>query len=746
MADPRANPFGQRLRALRMARGLSLADLARAVHYSKGQLSKIENGAARGNLRLAHLCDVLLESDGVLAELATSSSPSRKHQRLAALGSSLPPDTRYFAGRSGELALLYSFLAAHEPTAGRSRICVVHGMPGVGKTTFVVRTAHEAAPLFPDGCMFVDLHGYTPDATAITPAEGLDRCLRQLGLPGESIPRHIDDRIALFRNQLTSRRILLVLDNAASVAQVTPLLPAAPGCAVLITSRRRLAALDDADHIHIDTLSQEDSDRLFRSVAAIAGTTDAKHVTDIVRSCSGLPLAIRVTAARYRDHPTRTLADMAHWLAGHDTSLHELDDGERAATAAFRASFERLADDQRHVFVAVASYPGQDFDAYTAAAMADMDPPAARRLLDELVDSHLVIGRMNHRYHLHDLVRQYAITVLQSMSSESNQQPSGALLRAMDHYRSVAHAADTLISPHRYHPPLSSLSVRSGTWLPTSRESAVAWMNTEQNNLIASCSAAAKVGSSSHCWQLAYALRGYLFRTKNWDAWISTHELALGVARRRADRTGQAHMLNSLGVAHLERQNVDAAQRCCDEALTLFRALADEHGICSALGNRAWIYVRRGLFAEALADQVRAAAYYERVGAAASVAVALRGIAIAEAGLSAYDDAVDHIARARHMAAELDLPLDEAMALNCLGDIELQRGEQANARAAYREAVAVSRLCASGFEEARAQVGIASTTADPDTRRRHLMSGLDLYVSLNAPEAAQVRHALERIS
>lgn len=236
--------FGSELRRLRESAGLSLVGMSALTHYSKSQLSKIENGKACPTLTLAVRCDEILHADGALTELMGTLERSAGRRRRGAVPvSGLPRDTAKLYGRGAALDRVLAVLGAPDSSVpGVAGVCIVSGMGGVGKTALAVRAAHRLRALFPDGCLFVDLYGYarTP---AVTPSDALDRLLRRLGVPAENIPSHLDDRAALFRDRLEGKRVLLFLDNARDAGQVMPLLSAASTCRVLITSRNSLTAL-----------------------------------------------------------------------------------------------------------------------------------------------------------------------------------------------------------------------------------------------------------------------------------------------------------------------------------------------------------------------------------------------------------------------------------------------------------------------------------------------------------------------
>jgi DNA-binding SARP family transcriptional activator len=248
----------------------------------------------------------------------------------------LPADTGNFTGRRGELAHLLALIpdiATGRRPSGVVVICAVDGMGGIGKTTLAAHAAHRLAGRFPDGCLFLDLHGYTRAISPVEPGQALERLLRALGVPGEQIPDNVDDQAALYRSRLTGRRMLIVLDNAGTADQVRPLLPAEPGCLVLVTSRRRLTALHEARPVSLDVLPVTDAVILFSRIAGPGRATGhPDDVGRVVGLCGRLPLAVRIAAAPLRARPSWTVAHLADRLADQRNRLSELDDGERGCT------------------------------------------------------------------------------------------------------------------------------------------------------------------------------------------------------------------------------------------------------------------------------------------------------------------------------------------------------------------------------------------------------------------------------
>lgn len=336
-------------------------------------------------------------------------APDRRADTTAVVPRQLPGDIGAFTGREPELAQLVTLAAGGpDPRA----ISVIDGMAGVGKTALVVHAAHRLAGVHPDGHLFVDLHGYTQGMAPADPADVLDRLLRALGIPGEAIPHGLEARSALWRTHLAGRKVLVVLDNARSEAQVAPLLPGTPGCTVLITSRRRLAGLDDVRSISLGVLPPADAVALFTRTTTPERLAGEPHalVAEIAELCGRLPLAIRIAAARLRHRPGWALRHLAERLRfRHD--LSELTAGQRSVSATIDLSYRALGPDQQRMFRVLGLHPGTDIDTCVAAALDDVAVSLADRLLEDLLDANLLQQDVPGRYRLHDLVRTHAAAI-----------------------------------------------------------------------------------------------------------------------------------------------------------------------------------------------------------------------------------------------------------------------------------------------------------------------------------------------
>jgi DNA-binding SARP family transcriptional activator len=321
----------------------------------------------------------------------------------------LPAEVGRFVGRQEELdRLLDTVDSARYHDERTAAIHAVDGMAGIGKTAFVLHAAHRLADRFPDGQRFVELRAHAPGRTALDPATALGTLLEGDGVGAEEIPAGLSARVSLWRRRVTGSRMLLVLDDVADAQQVTPLLPHAPGCLVLVTSRRKLTAVPGVIPLSLDTLSPDDAAELFSDRAGPRARADEAAVREIVALCGFLPLAITLTAARLHAHPTWTAADLVEGLTEAEDELGEMASGGLTVAAAFELSYRGLPADRQRLFRRLALRPGTDFDARAAAGASRTGPDEARRALEDLLEHNLLTEPTRGRYRFHKLVAAYA--------------------------------------------------------------------------------------------------------------------------------------------------------------------------------------------------------------------------------------------------------------------------------------------------------------------------------------------------
>ncbi|MFI6598604.1 BTAD domain-containing putative transcriptional regulator [Nonomuraea sp. NPDC050536] len=383
----------------------------------------------------------------------------------------LPRDIPDFTGRATEVQALLGACDNDSRT-----ISTVDGMPGIGKTTLAVHVANQLAERYPDGRLFVDLHAHAVDQPPTDPGTALELLLRQLGVAADLIPPATAARAALWRAELSGRRVLVVLDNAADTDHIRLLLPGATRSLMLVTSRRRLTDLDGAYTVSLEPLPVEDCVAMFQRIVGERAQADPVAVLDVVHLCGLLPLAVRIAGARLRHRPQWSVAYLADRLRDQRRRLRELSTAERGVCDAFTRSYQQLGPDQQRMFRLLSVHPGHDIEPQAAAALAAADPARAERLLEDLVDEHLLLQHQPGRYTLHDLLRAHARCLADAEEPPADRQR--ALTRLFDHYLSTAAAALGVDLPASER--LSSPAVRFAN-----AADAQAWVNAERANFIA---------------------------------------------------------------------------------------------------------------------------------------------------------------------------------------------------------------------------------------------------------------------
>jgi len=654
----------------------------------------------------------------------------------------LPADDVHFTGRAAEMARVTAIFAA--PSANAATICTVSGQAGVGKTMLAVHAARRLEDRFADGCLYLDLLGYTAGSQPMSPADGLDALLRQLGVGGDGIPATVHDRSIVLQHRLRQQQILLVLDNAFDTAQVRPLLPNEPGCAAIVTSRRRLTALDGAHHVELASLSEADAVQLLHTVAGedrLRSKRDFEVAAAIVARCAGLPLAVRIAAARLRIDATLGMGDLYGRLEDEHGRLYELDDGERSATATIAVSVERLSTDQRQLFALLALHPSGEFDLHAATALAGTTVARARRLVDGLADLYLLERPREGRYRFHDLVGAFART--QPIASTEDR--DRAVRRLVRYYMIGTDHADRLITPSRFRPPLAVTDEEVELPAVDDADAAIAWLTANEGTLADMCQVAQDVGHVVECWQLAYALRGYYFLAKRWDLWVRTHRIALTAARRAGDRRAEAMTLNNLGMAMVDQDRI-AATAHYQRALAIFDAVGDEHGAVSTRVNLAWLAYAAGQYDDFVRELIAAHAFYVHTGAQRNAAIALRGIALGETALGNTDRAIAHLHEVEIAFVQLGLDHDLVMTVNALGEAYARSGDAERARAYHQRALDLGARRGGAFEMARAdhRLGeLAARDGDVEDARLHWHRAYQTYVELDAIQAAELARLLD---
>jgi DNA-binding SARP family transcriptional activator/tetratricopeptide (TPR) repeat protein len=596
----------------------------------------------------------------------------------------LPAPAQTFTGRVRELSTL-------EQVHGSSstvEIVGINGMAGVGKTALAVQAAHRIADRYPDGQLFIDLHGYTHGVEPIQPAEALDHLLRALGVPGTQIPESLDQRAALYRSRLADQRMLILLDNAAAETQVLPLLPGAPGSLVLVTSRRLLAGLDHTHTLSLDTLPAPDAVSLLVQTVGegrLTGEAPAR-LAELVELCGRLPLALRIAAARLRAHSAWKLSHLVQRLRDQQHRLGELEAGQRSITAALDLSYQHLSPDQQSAYRLLGLHPGSEFDAYATAALLDSTQAHAARMLDQLFEAHLLEESTPGRYRFHDLTRAHAAS-----RDETEPIQDAALDRLLDYYRHTAAAAMHAAYPYESEDRPKVPPAHTPTPELPGPAPALGWLDTELPNLLAAARYATERGRSVHLLHLSTTLHRHLHMRGRYHDAETFHQQALATARTTDDQTGQLAALVGLGDIHWRQGRYAQAADHHGQALRLARATGNRTGEMNALIGLGDISRRQGRHGQAADHLGQALQLARATGNRTGEMNALIGLSDIHLMAGRLAQATDHngqllqVARATgHLAGELN-------ALIGLGLISRRQGRHAQAADHLGQALQLAR-------------------------------------------------------
>ncbi|GAB2563676.1 tetratricopeptide repeat protein [Kribbella endophytica] len=634
---------------------------------------------------------------------------------------SLPEDLPAFTGRAAELDAVRAALTAGGPVV----VSAIEGMAGVGKTQLAVHAAHLLADekAF-DQVLFVNLRGFHPDP-AEPPADPhavLDGFLRLLGMSEHQIPASPDARIDAYRNSLVGSRTLVLLDNAADEAQVRALLPYAEGCLTLVTSRRSLLALDAATRVAVDVFTPAEAiDYLAEAVPGFEVDPDA--LSRIAARCGYLPLALGLVAGRIRGSSGWTLSDHADRLEERHRERRMDSDVELA----LGLSYQHLPSTHQRLLRLAALHPGQDLDAYAAAALTETDLATAETTLRELHEDHLLQANTPGRYTFHDLVRAYA--AVRAGDEERPPERKAALTRVFDYYLATAAAAMNVLHPSERMRRPSVAPAPGPAPVLTDAAAALDWLNAERVTLVAVSSYSADREWPAHATALSTTLVRYFSGAHNTDG-VTVHRNAL----RAADRTGaadRARALTHLGMLESALGRVEQATEYCGEALTLFRQVGDPLGQAIALGmignalkltgrydesvahheeaiswfqragdltgeasalvHLGQIEERRGLYEQAAGRHRRALELYQASGSLAGEANARGDFGAVLGSLGRFDEALESLDTALEIWQRLNYRSGEAATLDSIGTALLQLGRRREAAERYEQSLTIFR-------------------------------------------------------
>jgi DNA-binding SARP family transcriptional activator/tetratricopeptide (TPR) repeat protein len=653
---------------------------------------------------LAGRCGGLPLALRVAAELATA-SPAVSLARQAEAGeqilrhpsvagmpgvvtgvrSSLPPDTAAFTGRDAELQLITSAVAETAGAGGGAvAIRVIDGMPGVGKTALAVHAAHRLASEFPDRRLLVDLHGYTAGREPVTPLDALAGLLAATGADPRFVPDDIEGRAGMWRDRMAGQRAMVVLDNAASSAQVTPLLPGTSGCLVLVTSRRHLADLPGTVvPVPVDVLPQDEAVRMFIRLAPRAAADASAAVAELARLAGSLPLAVSLLARVYARHPSWSLADLAAEARAQPLTVKA---EQMNVAAAFEVSVAHLDLPWQRFFGCLGLHPGTSFDAYAAAALASVPLAEAAMLLDALHGEGLLTETARRRYGMHDLIRRYARDrASHSMTSRDQRR---AVTRLLDYYQHTGGRAHSLLATLTCGAPVSrpTAAPAAAPRLADDRD-ALTWLRAEQASLLACLEQATTQRMPERVVALTAGFSELLLIDGSRAEAVTWHERAVQAAAELADQPGHAGALLALADAHWLAGNFAAAARTVTRALVMFGELGDRLGEANA---RVLLADTRRMAADypaAAGLLERALSVFGELGDRLGQAQALLRLAILRRMMGELSAAAAPAQQALEMFGELGRRRDQAQALALLGSVRRDSGDYLAAITAVQQAL-----------------------------------------------------------
>lgn len=690
MTERLAGSFGQLLRQLRADAGLTQEELATIAGLSTRAVSDLERGI---NLRprkdtARRLADALSLATPAQAEfLATARrDPGSPAGGAAAVMRTLPRDVVSFTGREGELAQLVG-------ESAKPGVHLIGGMAGVGKTALAVHAGHLAADRFPDRRLFVDLHGHTPGQRPADPADVLAMLLAADGVDARYLPGDLDSRAAMWRDRTEGKGVLLVLDNAASTDQVTPLLPGTADCLVLVTSRRYLSDLPQpAAEISLDTLPPGDASAMFSNLAPQGAQAPAALVAELVALCGHLPLAISLLARLLARHQSWTIEDL---IEETKARLLTVTAENRTVAAAFELSYQYLTAVRQRFFRQLSLHPGADFDLYASAALTGLPLDQAGEHLDALHSVRLLNEPVRGRYKMHDLIGQYARSLAADDSAVECEQ---AAERLLDYYQQTAETADARLALHTRPVAVAPVRVRAVQPELTRQDLVQAWMTIERANLLACIDYAATHNQHARVVRLTAAIASDLCTRGPWGQAITLFTNAAKAAQLISDQHSEANALTSAGIVRRMSWDTAGAAQALERAQGMFRSLDNPVGEANALYYLAGVRYLSSDYAGGLALLERAVAIFRGVGDRLGVANATGTLGGMRLLTGDYPGAVAALRDAQDILRGIERH-GGVNAASSLGVIRLVTGDYPSAAAALDQLLAVMKDAGDRFGE-----------------------------------------------
>ncbi|MGH3878231.1 MAG: BTAD domain-containing putative transcriptional regulator [Actinophytocola sp.] len=603
--------------------------------------------------------------------------------------SQLPADVPDFTGRRAPLDALGELLADRSPETPPP-VAVISGGPGIGKSTLALHAARRASPDFPDGQLYLDLAGTSPDPR--DPAVLLAEVLHALGVTGAAVPDGLHARAAHYRSLLTDRRMLLVLDDAGHADQARWLQPPNGNCAVIITSRAVLTDLPGARHVELDVLDDAEAHDLFTRIVG-AGRTEGEpeHAAAILRACGHLPLAIRIAAGKLLGRPAWSLRVLRERLEDESRRLSELRLGDLGVRASFDLSMRLLPDDAITALRLFGILGPQTVPGWVVGPL--LDRAGTDDVLDTLVDANLARltttdATGQPRYRLHDLLRAYAAEGAETIPHAERR---AAVARLLATWLDLATRAADAMPPSLFRPPPGSAARLRARDAIERRVVAdpVRWFGTERAALLGAVRLAADWELAELAWELATVAVTYDDHLSRYEDWQRGHQVALGAVRRAGNRHGEAVLLRGLAQVQIYRDD----------------------------------------FAEATANLRRSVELFRQVGDKLGEGLATAGLGTIHRVVEEHEPALEHARRALELVSAAGDRHTEAQLMSAIGTIHLAGGDHVAARTWFDDAL---DLCRTLGDEHREAVVLRemSTLHEPAEALECLRRARDIFTGL----------------
>ncbi len=755
-----ANPLRERLQAMLMLALYRDGQQAGALAvYHVARRALLDALGAEPGPELQAMQQKILTADPAIAGTVQPDAAARRgglagagrvgaeRQHANPVPRQLPAPTAHFTGRTAELSALARLL--DQGNGGTVVISAIAGTAGIGKTALAVHWAHQVADLFPDGQFYLNLRGFGPSGPAMTTEQGARLLLDGLGAAPDQVPADLDAQAALYRSMSAGKRMLVVLDNARDAVQVRPLLPAAPGCLVLVTSRNDLTGLAAAEGAHLIFLDLPTEEQARQMLAGRLGQArvdaDPAAVAELTDLCARLPLALSIVAARAAARTGLSLAALAAELRAARSSLDALSTGDPATDVrqVFSWSCQQLSDRAARMFRLLSVHPGPDITGAAAASLTGEPVSQARRVLAELAQAHLISQPAAGRYAVHDLLRAYAAEEARDAESDSDLQ--AACHRVLDHYLHTASAAALQLSPERELVPLHAPQPGVRPEQPADRGQALEWFKAERQVLLSVTALTVSDDFGRHAWQLPWAMAPFLEGQGFWHELAEVQQFALTAARGLGDVAGQVEARFLTAHAHARMGAYADAIAELILAMELGRQLESSTVQARAHFNLAQAYHLAGDGDKAVSHARRALRLCRASGNQWGEGVSLNSLGWYLAHLGKYRAALDYCTRALALHRQISSRSGQAAALDSLGYVHFRLGKYTEAVGCYQDAIAVHGGTGDLDDQAEFLVHLGDAhdaAGDHSAARRAWLQALAILDDLQHPAAAELRSRL----